>query len=360
MAVYGVIMAGGIGSRFWPQSRKLFPKQLLKVFGESTLIQQSYQRLLNISSKENILIVTTGDLVSPIKNQIKTLTDSNFIVEPMGKNTAPCLALTAFQIAQNDPDGVMVVVPADHLIRDIDMFNKTLNAAIAFAKEEEALITLGIHPTHPETGYGYIQNGDKAGEIGGQEIYNVKTFAEKPNLETAKRFLESQDFFWNSGMFIWRAGVLLKEFENHLPSIYEEFNQAFNHWGKPAFNEQIDIAYKKTKAISIDYGIMQEAANVYMIPGKFEWNDIGSWDVVAKLTGEGDKKQNIINAKNGALIDTQNTYVNAPGKLVATVGVEDLIIIDTKDALLICKKGHSQGVKEVVDDLQIKGLDEYL
>ena len=216
MAVYGVIMAGGIGSRFWPQSRKLYPKQLLKVFGEETLIQQSYNRLLKLSSKENILIVTTNELVPPISEQIKELSNKNFVIEPLGKNTAPCLALTAFQIAQSDPDGVMVVVPADHLIRDVGVFNKTLDTAVSFAKEQDALITIGINPTHPETGYGYIQNGDLIGKIGDQKIFKVKTFAEKPNLDTAKRFIESKDFFWNSGMFIWRASVLLQEIENHL------------------------------------------------------------------------------------------------------------------------------------------------
>ncbi|MCK5075237.1 MAG: mannose-1-phosphate guanylyltransferase [Calditrichia bacterium] len=360
MAVYGVIMAGGIGSRFWPQSRKFFPKQLLKVFGEETLIQQAYQRLLKFTSSENVLVVTNGDLVPPIKKQIPELKKKNFVVEPFGKNTAPCLALTAFQIAESDPDAVMVVVPADHLIRNVDVFSDTMKTAISFAKENEALITLGINPTHPETGYGYLQKGDTVGKIGKHEILKVKTFAEKPNLDTAERFIESNDFFWNSGMFIWRVNVLLKAIDNYLPDVYEEFSKAFNFWNTPDFSKHLEVAYKKVKGTSIDYGVMQEAENVFMIPGNFKWNDIGSWDVVAKLSGEGDKNSNIVHAKNRAIIDTTNSYISSPKKLVATVGIDDLIVIDTEDALLICKKERSQDVKDVVDDLKIKGLDKYL
>ncbi len=360
MTVYGVIMAGGIGSRFWPQSRKNYPKQLLNVFGGETLIQQTYDRLLDISEEENILIVTNQELVSPIIDQIPRLTKDNFVVEPMGKNTAPCIILAALQIAQKDPDGVMVIVPADHLIMNREIFTDILNKGIDFAFRNDALVTIGITPTHPETGYGYIQRSEQVEKIDDREIFRVKTFAEKPDIDTAKRFLQTGDFYWNSGMFIWKASSLLTAVENFLPEIYEEFLGAFKFWGKEEFAEKLEIAYKKIKGISIDYGVMQNARNVFVIPGTFAWNDVGSWDVVSKLAENSDENGNKVQGAESALIDTNNTFIMSSGKFVATVGIDDLIIIDTDDALLICKKGMSQNVKEVVDYLKLKGLNQYL
>lgn len=359
MKIYSVIMAGGAGTRFWPRSRKKYPKQLLNIFDEQTLIQSCFARMKKFSDPEHTLIVTNKVLKSYIQDQLTETTDDNYIIEPFGRNTAPCIALSALKIAQFEPESVMVVVPADHLIQDEDKFEKIINAGIEFAAKNDALITIGIKPTHPETGYGYIQSGEKASSVGGRDIFKVKTFAEKPDKETALRFLESGDFFWNSGIFIWRTSVILEAFENFLPDIYEELLPLFKKDASANFEQRLEIAFQKIRSISIDYGVMQEAPNVFVIPGDFTWNDVGSWDVVAFLMPK-DDHGNSIEAKEKIILDSKNNYVYSPSKVVGMIGMEDVIIIDVEDAMLVCKKGRSQDVKTIVDELKLKGLEKYL
>lgn len=359
MQVYSVIMAGGAGTRFWPRSRKDFPKQLLNIFGEETLIQSCYNRMLHFSEQENILIVTNNSLKKHIQEQLPQCTDQNFVLEPFGRNTAPCIALTALEIAKTDPEGVMVVVPADHLIEEVHKFNNVIQAGIEFAKENNSLVTIGIQPTHPETGYGYIQSGEFIEKKANKPVYRVKTFAEKPDLETAKRFLESGDFYWNSGMFIWRVDVILKAIQTYLPDIHDELNKVMQNRDSDDFFQRLELAYKKIRGISIDYGVMQEADNVYVIPGDFIWNDVGSWDVVAKLKAK-NRNDNVIEAIGNVTINSKNNYVHSSEKVVALIDVDNLIIINTEDALMVCKKGSSQKVRNVVDELKLNGLSKYI
>jgi len=359
--VFAVIMAGGVGARFWPRSREKSPKQLLEIIGRGTMIQNSVQRLEEIVDARDIFIVTNRVQKPQIVRQLPHFHEENIIVEPMGRNTAPCIGLAAMAIRRLDPRAVMVVSPADHLIQDVEEFKRVMRVAIDTADQSESLLTIGIHPTHPETGYGYIQMFVEDGEHNpyfSRGVLRVKTFAEKPNLQTAERFLASGDFLWNSGMFVWRVDVILRQIELLLPELYEELMKIENAMDTPHFQSALEMAYGLIRGISIDYGVMEKAGAVYVIPGKFGWSDIGSWDEVYRVSGKDDNA----NCINGKVIqrDTAASYIYSPNKLVATIGVSDLIVINTDDALLICKRGRSQDVKEISDYLRRKQMNEYL
>ncbi|MBW7888171.1 MAG: mannose-1-phosphate guanylyltransferase [Bacteroidetes bacterium] len=359
--MYAVIMAGGVGSRFWPRSREKNPKQLLEIVGDGTMIQNTVKRIKPIIEEKNIFIVTNKLQKNAIAKQIPSIPQENIIVEPVGRNTAPCIGLTALFIERLDPKATMVVLPADHLIANEDEFRRILKLGAQVSQISSGLVTIGIKPTHPETGYGYIQIKDKSEEtmpINLDGVYEVKTFAEKPNLATAINFLESGDFYWNSGMFMWRADVILSEIQKSLPELHKQLMTLQPSIGTPMFDEHLEKTYGMIRSISIDYGVMEKADCVHMIKGDFGWNDLGSWDEVARISPK-DELQNTIQG-NVLSIKTKNTYVKAGEKLIATVGVHDLIIIDTPDALLICKKGESQEVKEVVDYLKRKQMNDYL
>jgi len=359
--VYAVIMAGGVGARFWPRSREKSPKQLLEILGKETMIVSTVKRLDSVIDQQNILIVTNKVQKTQIIKQLPHLPSDNIIVEPFGRNTAPCIGLAAKFIHRNDPDAVMVALPADHIIGDIDEFHRVLRLAIWVAYESGKLITVGIHPTRPETGYGYIQYkdvDDGKNPYFSRGIYTVKTFAEKPNEETAKKFLESGEFVWNSGMFIWRVDTILKEIQRSLPEMYEELNKIDVAVGTDKYNQTLELSYKIIRGISIDYGVMEKAKEVLVIRGNFGWSDVGSWDEVYRLTGKDDNGNSITG--KAMIQNTKNTMIHSQNKFVAAINVEDLIIIDTDDALLVCKLGKSQDVKEVVDYLKRKQMNEYL
>ncbi len=359
MNVYAVLMAGGVGTRFWPRSRAKNPKQVLNIIDHETMIQATYRRLQGLVKPENVLIVTNRDQKEIIHQQLPELSDENFILEPFGRNTAPCIGLAASRIQQVDAEGVMVVLPADHLVKKVSEFQQVIQHAVEFAHRSGGLITLGIEPSYPATGYGYIQRGEMVSSFNNHNIYRVKTFAEKPNRETAERFLESGDFYWNSGMFIWRASTILKEIEEKLPELHEGLNEIKQHWGKPSLMEVVEDVYRRIRGISIDYGVMQTAENVYVIPTDMGWNDVGSWEVVYEISAK-DKNKNAGETRHLISVDSGENYVFAPDKLVALVGVHNLIIVDTGDALLISRRSRSQDVKEVVEELKKNGLDEYL
>jgi mannose-1-phosphate guanylyltransferase len=359
--VFAVIMAGGVGSRFWPRSREKSPKQLLEIIGRGTMIQNTVHRLEQIVDPRDILIVTNRVQKPLIIKQLPHFPDENILAEPMGRNTAPCIGLAAMAIRRHDPRAVMVVSPADHLIQDVEEFTRVMHVAIDTADSSESLLTIGIHPTHPETGYGYIQTFLEDGDHNpyfSRGVLRVKTFAEKPNLQTAERFLASGDFLWNSGMFVWRVDVILRQIELLLPELYAELTKIDRAMGTPQHQAVLEMAYGLMRGISIDYGVMEKAGAVYVIPGKFGWSDIGSWDEVYRVSGKDDNG----NCITGKVIqkDTSTSLVFSPGKLVATIGVSDLIIINTDDALLICKRGRSQDVKEISDYLKRKQMNEYL
>lgn len=355
MELYAVIMAGGVGSRFWPRSKEKKPKQLLKIFGQNSMIQETVNRLDGIVKKENVYVVTNKIQKNEIKNQLADIPAENIIDEPFGKNTAAAIGLASVVISRKNPEAVTLVLPADHIIRNEDEFRNTLVSAAEFAYEKKGLVTIGINPTRPETGYGYIQIDDKKVS---DNIFKVLTFAEKPNFATAVRFLTSGDFLWNSGMFIWRVDTILGEIEHYMPELNEGLKQIKDSIGTPGFEKTLNNVYGQLKSISIDYGIMEKSHNVYLTKGYFTWSDVGSWEEVYQLS-EKDQDGNAL-VGNTYCYGTSDSYVFSPKKFTAVVGVENLIVINTEDALLICRRDKAQEVKNVVDYLKMKKLTDYL
>lgn len=353
MKLYAVIMAGGSGTRFWPRSRAQKPKQLLKIFGERTMIQTTVDRLEGLIPADRILIITNRLHREEIINQLPSLPPDNIIAEPVGRNTAPCVMLAAKIIQGFEPDAVTVVLPADHLIREKDNFQATLLKAAEYAYSEKRLMTIGIVPTRPETGYGYIQ----VDESGADRIYPVKSFAEKPNYSTALRFLESGDFYWNSGMFIWRNDVILEEMEMFLPEMNNQFTQLKFDGGFPT-EQSLSGVFSEVTPISIDYGVMEKSRRVSLITSDFNWSDVGSWEEVYQL-GEKDEEANSVTG-NVFSYNTTGSYIYSPDKFTAVIGADNLIVINTADALLVCRRDKAQDVKKAVDFLNSSGQKEVL
>lgn len=356
--IYAVIMAGGVGTRFWPRSRGVRPKQLLNIFGEKSMIQHTVERILPLVAPENIYVVTNIHQAELVGRQLPGLHLQNILIEPVGRNTAPCIGLAALHILDKDPDGIMAVLAADHLIKPVDKFSSDISFAADIAAQTGACVTLGIVPTRPETGYGYIQYLEQESLGQNRKAFRVKTFAEKPNLETAKRFLTSGDFLWNSGMFIWKASTILKLIEEFLPELYEGLVEIRAALNGQKYDEVVNRVYRSLKGISIDYGVMEKTKEVYVIKSEFEWNDVGSWEEVYQLS----KKDAAGNALTGehVILDSTNSLIYSPGKLVAMVGLHDLIVVDTEDALLICRRDQAQDVKKIVDELHHRRKNELL
>lgn len=354
MNIYALIMAGGVGSRFWPRSKKNMPKQLLKIFDNVTMIQATVNRLKPLIKEENIFVITNKDQADEVKKQLSNVPEKNIIVEPFGRNTAACIGLASLIIKSIDLDAVTIVLPADHIIKEKDIFLQTLENAAKFAYESEGLVTIGINPTRPETGYGYIQIDEKKVS---DNIYKVLTFAEKPNYTTALRFIESGDFLWNSGMFIWKVETILSEIKNLMPDLYEGLAEIEKHIGKDSYQEVLVRNYGMMKKISIDYGIMEKSSRVYLTKGFFLWSDVGSWEEVYQLS----EKDNDGNATNGIvyLDSVIDSYVYSPNKVTAVIGVDNLIIINHEDTLLVCRRDKAQEVKKVVDYLKLNNLEQY-
>ncbi len=360
--MYIVLMAGGAGTRFWPLSRKDSPKQLLNLFTDKTMLQLTYERIRELTSPEKVLIITGENLVDAVAQQLPEIPAENIIAEPIARNTAPCIALASTIIEKREKgrDEVMAVLPADHLVYDEEKFRETLNVAAGHARQTDALITLGITPSYPETGYGYIQRAEIGEVVEQHKIHKVKTFAEKPNLETADRFLKSGDFYWNSGIFIWTVQSILSEFERQVSDLYYLLPALKEKIDTPDMTEAILKAYSSTRSISIDYAVMEGARNVKVIEADFRWSDVGSWEAVYNLS-EKDKYQNALLCDRSIVIDATNNYFHSrSGKLIAAVDVDDLIVVETDDTILVCRKDKSQRVKEVVDKLRLRNMEEYL
>lgn len=359
--IYAVIMAGGVGSRFWPRSRERSPKQFLEITGSGTMIQNTVSRMQGIVPAMNTFIVTNKLQEDLTYKQLPFVPKENILIEPVGRNTAPCIGLAATLIHRIDPKGVMIVLPADHVIANVEEFLRVLGVAVKVAEESGALITIGIKPSRAETGYGYIQYEDEQqsnNPYKSEGVLRVRTFAEKPNLETAERFLVSGDFLWNSGMFVWKAQSILKEIEVHLPDLHTQLKSLTQKPGSTEFRTALEQAYGLIRSISIDYGVMEKAGNVLVAKGDFGWSDVGSWDEVVRLASTDNDRNSI----KGVVItkDATGNFIDAGGKVVAVVGVEDLIIVSTDDAVLVCKKGRSQDVKEIVDYMRRKQMNDQL
>ncbi|MCY4232428.1 MAG: mannose-1-phosphate guanylyltransferase [Bacteroidetes bacterium] len=346
--IYSIIMAGGIGSRFWPQSREAHPKQFIRVFEEQTLLQQTVSRIKPLVPLERTLVVTHERYVPLTSQQLPDILENNILGEPISRNTAPCIAYAAFKLHQIDPEAIMVILPSDHLIKDEERFLQTLQKATDVAQAPGALVTIGIQPSYPATGYGYIQY-DPTENIH-QGVYPVRTFAEKPNESTAERFLDSGDFLWNSGIFVWRVDSILSNMKIHLKSTWDAFQEASDHLGTDQEASSIIKAYHKSARISIDVGVMERAGNVHVIPGDFGWSDIGDWRAVYDLS-EKNQHGNVLRG-NAIVHDTSRCLVDAGERLIAIVGIHDAVVVDTDDALLICHRNSTQQVKNIVDYLR--------
>ncbi|MFY0650928.1 MAG: mannose-1-phosphate guanylyltransferase [Cyclobacteriaceae bacterium] len=356
-STYVVIMAGGIGSRFWPYSRNSRPKQFIDVLGTGkSLLQMTYERFLKVAKKENILVVTNdiyGDLV---KEQIPEISWDQILLEPNRRNTAPCIAYASYKIKQKDPGALMLVTPADHAIFKEDNFNAVVSTALEASESDDKLITIGIQPNRPETGYGYIQyiEDDK-----GDGVKKVKTFTEKPDIELARTFIDSGDFVWNAGIFVWSVKSIIKAFEDSLSDVADAFEHGTSSYYTEVEGAFVKKAYSQCRNISIDYGIMEKASNVYVVMGDFEWSDLGSWNSLHELR-EKDDDQNVVDAE-AILYDCKNNYVKAEkDKLVVLQGLEGYLVANFDDVLLVCEKDNETKFRDFVNEVKSKKGDKYL
>ncbi len=344
-------MAGGIGSRFWPISKSAKPKQFLDILNVGkTLLQLTYDRLRRVCPAENIFIVANTEYKEIIKEQLPQLNDNQILCEPQRRNTAPCVAYASYKIAEINPDARLIVAPSDHLILKEDVFVKIITDALEASSKEDCLLTLGIQPNRPDTGYGYIQATDEAFAHSDQ-LKKVKTFTEKPNLEMAKFFLQSGDFSWNSGIFIWSAKSIINSMEKNLPEISNIFKEGKGIYNTPNEEAFIHKAYSECTNISVDYGIMEKAKNVYVLPCDFGWTDLGTWGSVYEHLSK-DEKGNASIGKNVKVYNSEGTIVNiSGGKLAVVNGLKNYIVVDSEDVLLICPKDDEQRIKLFVNDV---------
>lgn len=355
MNTYGVIMAGGGGTRFWPLSRQEEPKQLLNLSGNDLMINETIDRIATVADKNDIFVVTNVTQVPKMKAATASrLQENHILAEPSARNTSACIGYAAMEIVKKYGDGIMCISPADHFIKNTAEFKRVLTEAVEVAEKEDKLITVGIQPTYPATGYGYIKF-DKAEESVAKTVIEFK---EKPDLETAKSYLANGEYAWNSGMFIWKASTILKKFEELLPDVYACIVKIGEAMNTPEEAQVIADVYPTIPSISVDYGIMEKSDDVLVISGDFGWNDVGSWENMDVIYDE-DENGNII-VGNQINIDTKNTISYAKKRLITTVGVENLIIVETEDAILVCDKNRAQDVKLIVDELKASGQKEYL
>jgi mannose-1-phosphate guanylyltransferase len=355
--LYAVIMAGGRGTRFWPLSREQRPKQLLPITGSDPLIRITVDRILPIIPADKILVVTGASHFEEVKELLPDLPPENILAEPEGRNTAPCIGLAAHFIHRRDPDGIMAVLPADHIIAKSAQFRSLIQTGADLARDRKVLVTLGITPTHPETGYGYIEAGPLDSELDGANAYTVARFHEKPNFDKAQQYYSSIRYFWNSGMFIWRAQTILSCMRELLPNLARDLEELAQTIGQPEFAAAMETMYPRLESVSIDYGIMEKASGVLVLPADIGWSDVGSWTSAAKHwpTQDGNVSQG-----DCLYIDSSGCVVYSPEKHVTLIGVDDLVVVDTPDALLICPKDRDQDIKAVVEALRNKGRTDLL
>lgn len=345
--LYAVILAGGIGSRFWPKSRELKPKQYLAMIDDETLIQNTVARLHGLVDRQQLFIITTRAQQSHLHEQLPQLPPSQLIFEPMGRNTAPAIGLAAVHLIRLDPDAVMIAAPADHHISRTDLFYEALyNAVDVVEKNPAALVTLGIQPSYPSTGYGYIETGEQQSSA---SVFKVNRFTEKPDQPTAERFLRSGNFFWNSGIFIWKAATLLDNIRRHMPDLHANLLEINDSLDSGRYDSICDEVYQRMSGQSIDYGIMEKADTVYMVRAEFGWSDVGSWQEVYNLSPK-DDDLNVIIGKP-LLKNVKNSYIDIGFRTVSIIGVENLIVIEQPDTLLICGMDQSQDVRWVTNEL---------
>ena len=360
--LYAVILAGGSGTRFWPLSRHLYPKQLLRIMGGETLIQQTMRRVVGCVSADQVLISTNSLQAESIRFQLaewKDALQNSFLLEPEGRNTAPAIALAACRVMEADPDGIMLVLPADHVIKEDSRFQASVSLATQLA-DDGHLVTFGVKPIRPETGYGYIQPnrrvrlGSRRSLIG----HPVARFVEKPDAPTAQRYLRSGNYYWNSGMFVWRASVILDELARHQPALMRSVKALASKAKPNSVSEEFARAYKQLPSISIDHGVMERSSRAAVIPVAFTWSDVGNWSSLEEVAPL-DRAGNVVSGKV-VDFDSRNSVLYADQRVVATIGLSDMIVVDTADATLVCPKSRAQDVKQVVELLKKQGAPEHL
>jgi mannose-1-phosphate guanylyltransferase len=359
---YPVILAGGRGTRFWPLSRKKRAKQLLALDGKQTMIQQTVARLLPAAPARQFWIITNDDLRGGIVKQLPKLERRHVVAEPVGRNTAPAIGLAAFLLLRQDPEAVLGLFPSDHVIADEKQFRKDVEQAVKIAAAGDNIVVMGVQPTRPETGYGYIEAADPVSD----GVLRVRRFREKPDLATAQQFVAAGNYFWNSGMFIWRARTLAESLAEHLPNTVPYLEEIAHAWGTRKFEAKFKKLYPKCENISIDYAVLEprsakgDASNIYCIPSNVGWNDLGSWAALYEHRQSREQKPepaaNIIAGEKSFTLNASGNYIHAPGKFVAAVGVSGLVVVETEDALLITTREHAQDVGKIVKHLDEKKL----
>ncbi|MFQ5612178.1 MAG: mannose-1-phosphate guanylyltransferase [Anaerolineae bacterium] len=356
--MHTLIMAGGVGTRLWPRSRRSMPKQLLNLTGDKTMMQATVERVRPLTPPEHIFVVTGEPYVPLIHEQIPDVPLENLIAEPSGKNTAPAIALGIAHMRRRGIEDTVVVLPADHIILDEEQYRQALRAAEAVAGQGR-LVTLGITPTGPETGYGYIHRGQTVGRFNGQEAYQVQRFLEKPSLERAQVLVSTGEYYWNSGMFIWRIDTFCRALAEHMPALFDQADQIERALAGDDPGPTLRAIWQNVQAESIDYGLMERAGQVAVVPIDVGWNDVGSWQALMDVQ-QPDEKGNVILGSEHLSLDTSDTLIQGTGKLVATIGLQGMVIIETEDALLVCPKDRTQDVKQIVEHLKRAGRTEYL
>ncbi len=352
--LYAIILAGGSGTRLWPRSRQDHPKQFLDLVSERTMLQETYDRIVPLVPEENVFVITSWRYVDDVHAQLPYVPKAQIIGEPEGRGTAPPVALAALLLRERDPDAITFILPADHVIPNGELFRRAL-AAAAQTADQNFLVTLGITPAFPETGYGYIHAGEALGDANGMNVFRVRRFLEKPNLETAEKFVASGEHFWNSGIFIWRGDKILQEFSRHMPDTLKQMETLVQRGlDAPSFQQD----WKGLPNETIDYGIMEKAEHVAMLPLDAGWNDVGSWAALYDLMARDDAGNAVQGNHIG--VDTTASLIYSHKRLVATIGLENVIVVDTEDALLICAKDRAQDVKKIVDELKARNAKKYL
>jgi mannose-1-phosphate guanylyltransferase len=356
---YAVILAGGRGTRFWPQSRTAKPKQLLQIIGDRSLLQQTADRVSPLVPLENVIVLGNEILREAIARQLPGVPKANLISEPVGHNTAPCIGLAAHLIARRDPEATLMVLPSDHLIARPDIFLDRLREAAAVAQQDESIVVMGLTPTRPETGYGYVRTKEPRWlQSKGVVVYAVETFVEKPDRPTAERYLAEGNYYWNGGIFVWKAKTIIHAIERYLPATHRALQKIAERAETSDFENTLKEWYPQTDSISVDYGVLEKATNIFCVVCDMGWNDLGSWQALYEVSGKNDEG-NAMNA-DGLAIDAHGNLVRVAGKKVALVGVDNLIIVETEDALLVCDRNRSQDVSRLVKELERRGLKDLL
>lgn len=356
--LYTLIMAGGSGTRFWPRSKAVKPKQYLNLFGNDSLLQSTIKRFSTFTDTENIYVVSGKSQAGVLEEQTPMLPKTNLIYEPVGKNTLPCIGLAAMFAEKENPDGIMVVTPSDHLIENDELFRDTVLAAVKIADERDGIVTIGITPTYPATGYGYVQTAENI--TGSEKIkqFKVERFVEKPNETKAAEYLKKGGFYWNSGLFVFKISVFLDAVKQFAPALYSDLKKIQADFGNPSFEQTLDTVYRAVESISVDYGIMEHARNIYLVEGSFVWNDLGSWESVY-LVSEKDENGNA-GGGDTVIVDSKNSYIYSESGMIALVGLDDVIVVQDGNTILVCKRDKAEEIKKVVDLLKADSRGEYL